>query len=73
MNISPNHISDRPDFEPFGEQLDARAAAPHKGSRHVAHGGIAVFWSLVVVIIAARAAFFDSTVFAPLARIASLF
>lgn len=62
------------EFEPFGEPL-TRLDAPSRGgraSKWLLRIGTAAFWSLVIAIVLARAAYFDSTVFSGFERLAGL-
>ena len=57
---------ERMKFEPFGEQLvDRGTSSPGNGgaSRWLLRAGSAVFWSIVAVIVVARATYFDPAVF----------
>ena len=53
-------------FDPFGEpvaqdlrSIDVAGSRPGAVSRIALKAGVGVFWGLVVVIVAARAAYFD--------------
>jgi hypothetical protein len=61
-------------FEPFGEPLAQQAPGEQDrpASKWLLWAGSAVFWSMVAVIVAARAAYFDTGVF-NFDRLASLF
>ena len=52
-------------FEPFGEPIAQEAAngQDRPASKWLLWAGSAVFWSMVAVIVAARAAYFDAGVF----------
>ena len=49
-------------FEPFGEQFDQRSMQDSPTSKWLLRAGLIVFWSMVAVIVAARAAYFDPDV-----------
>jgi hypothetical protein len=52
-------------FEPFGEPIAQQASAQERpASAWLLWAGSAVFWSMVAVIVVARAAYFDPGVFA---------
>jgi hypothetical protein len=61
-------------FEPFGERLtqDDGLRQDDRASRWLLRVGSAVFWSLVVAIVLARAVYFDPSVFAGFDRVAGL-
>jgi hypothetical protein len=62
-------------FEPFGERLaqeDGLRRGGSRASKWLLWTGSAVFWSLVAVIVLARAAYFEPGVFAGFDRIAAL-
>ena len=61
-------------FEPFGERLtqDDHLRQDDRASRSLLRLGSALFWSLVVAIVLARAFYFDPGVFAGFDRVASL-
>jgi len=67
-------VMKRLEFEPFGEPLAEEASLRPLGraSRWLLWTGSAVFWSLVVLIVVARAAYFDAGVFSGFDRIAAL-
>jgi hypothetical protein len=52
-------------FEPFGEPIAQKAESgqDRPASKWLLWAGSAVFWSMVAVIVAARAAYFDTGVF----------
>jgi hypothetical protein len=50
-------------FDPFGEQFDQQNVQDSPASNWLLWTGSAVFWSMVAVIVAARAAYFDPGVF----------
>lgn len=52
-------------FEPFGEPIaqDAASRQDRPLSKWLLWAGSAMFWSMVAVIVAARAAYFDTGVF----------
>jgi hypothetical protein len=65
---------ERLEFEPFGERL-----TPHDGversrgvSKWLLWAGSAIFWSLTVAIVVARAAYFDPSVFSSFEHLAAL-
>ena len=65
---------ERVEFEPFGERL-TQEDSPRQDSRAskwLMRAGSAVFWSLVVAIVLARAVYFDPSVFAGFDRLAAL-
>ncbi len=61
-------------FEPFGERLAPHDGAERAGgaSKWLLWAGSAVFWSLAIAVVVARAAFFDPRVFAGFDHIAAL-
>lgn len=59
-------------FDPYGEPVaytEPKASVP--GSRFMLRAGTGLFWSLVVVIVAARAAYFNPDFAASFGQIAS--
>ncbi len=52
-------------FEPFGEPIaqESPGGPDRPASKWLLWAGSAVFWSMVAVIVAARAAYFDAGVF----------
>jgi hypothetical protein len=52
-------------FEPFGEPIAQKTESgqDRPASKWLLWAGSAIFWSMVVVIVAARAAYFDTGVF----------
>lgn len=65
---------DRLKYEPFGEQLapQGEAGPAARGSKYLLWAGTGLFWSLVVAIVTARAAFFEPGVFDEFSRVASV-
>jgi hypothetical protein len=56
-------------FDPFGEPVTmVDAAEPAQASRWLARTGATLFWTLVTVIVAARAVYFEPGVFNNLDR-----
>lgn len=51
----------QPAFDPFGEQVPASQSqlAPDRASKWLKSSGTGLFWALVVVIVLARAAYFE--------------
>lgn len=62
-------------FDSFGERLpkyDLRTSAPQDTvSRWMLRGGIGLFWSLVVVVLTARAIYFDPELAAKFGELAA--
>ena len=60
-------------YEPFGERLaPEREAEPvSRASKYLLWAGTGLFWSLVVGIVLARAAFFEPGVFDGFSRVAA--
>jgi hypothetical protein len=57
---------ERTKFEPFGERLADREASSRSServSRSMLWAGSAVFWTIVAVVVVARATYFDPAVF----------
>lgn len=53
-----------PRFDPFGEPVAmADSRAPGRGSRLLTRAGAGLFWALVVIIVAARAIYFQPGIF----------
>jgi len=53
-----------PKFDPFGEPVAmADSHASGRGSRLLTRGGAGLFWALVIIIVAARAIYFEPGVF----------
>ncbi|WP_407175328.1 hypothetical protein [Bradyrhizobium sp. STM 3562] len=53
-----------PQFDPFGEPVAiAETRATARGSRWLTRTGAGLFWTLVIVIVAARAIYFEPGVF----------
>ena len=46
------------DFDAFGEPMELRATSKGHAGRWLLRAGTATFWTLVAVIVAARAAYF---------------
>jgi hypothetical protein len=65
---------ERLNFEPFGERMAQEDALPQtsRASKLLLWAGSAVFWSLVTVIVLARAAFFNPDIFSSFDRLAAL-
>lgn len=63
-------------FDSFGERLPTydpqTAASPSVASRWMLRGGIGLFWSLVVTVIAARVIFFDPDIAASFDQFAAI-
>ena len=61
-------------FEPFGERLVAeRTARPQaRASTYLLRADTGLFWSLVAVIVLARAAYFEPGIFDGFSRVAAL-
>ncbi len=58
-----------PKFDPFGEPVAmAESVAPARASRWLMRAGASLFWTLVVIIVAARAIYFEPGVFNRLDR-----
>ncbi len=56
-------------FDPFGEQVAmADTAESTRGSRWLTRTGAGLFWALVIVIVVARAVYFEPGVFNGLDR-----
>ena len=64
----------RLEFEPFGERLLPEAAARprSRASKYLLWAGTGLFWSLVAVIVLARAAYFEPGIFDSFGRVAAL-
>jgi len=63
-----------PQYDAFGEPVDyvePRVPAGGQGSRWMLRAGTGLFWSLVAVIVAARAAFFNPDFAASFAQMAT--
>jgi hypothetical protein len=67
-------VMKRLEFEPFGEPLAEEASLRPVGraSRWLLWTGAAAFWSLVILIVVARAAYFEAGVFSGFDRVAAL-
>ena len=53
-----------PRFDPFGEPVAmADSHASGRGSRLLTRAGAGLFWALVIIIVAARAIYFEPGVF----------
>ena len=52
----------QPSFDPFGEPVTTTAVERRPGGAWLTRAGNIVFWSLVAVIVAARAAYFHPDV-----------
>lgn len=65
---------ERTGFEPFGEQLACAADAQpdSRASKLLLRVGTGLFWSLVAIIVLARAAFFEPGIYDGFSRVASL-
>jgi hypothetical protein len=65
---------ERVNFEPFGERLTPhRGALPQSGaSKYLLRAGTGIFWSLVAVIVLARAAWFEPGIYDGFSRLAAL-
>ncbi|GJD68390.1 hypothetical protein [Methylobacterium gnaphalii] len=61
-------------FDPFGEPvaLDADQPRSSTASRIALRSGVGLFWAMVVVIVAARAAYFDPDFAEKFGSVASL-
>lgn len=61
-------------FDPFGEPFAQSAdhGAPSASSRIALRSGVGLFWAAVVVIVAARAAYFDPNFAETFGSVASL-
>jgi hypothetical protein len=67
-------VMKRLEFEPFGEPLAEEASLRPVGraSRWLLWTGAAAFWSLAILIVVARAAYFEAGVFSGFDRVAAL-
>jgi hypothetical protein len=65
---------ERLNFEPFGERMaqEDGLAQASRASKLLLWAGSAAFWSLVAVIVLARAAYFSPNVFSSFDRLAAL-
>jgi hypothetical protein len=65
---------ERLNFEPFGERMAQEDGLPQtsRASKLLLWAGSAAFWSLVAVIVLARAAYFSPDVFSSFDRLAAL-
>jgi hypothetical protein len=61
-------------YEPFGERLapEGEAGSRSRASKYLLRMGAGLFWSLVVAIVVARAAWFEPGVFDEFSRVATL-
>jgi hypothetical protein len=64
----------QPQFDSFGERLPDLPASPaqDRASRWMLRVGIGLFWSLVVVVITARAIYFDPQFAATFGQLAAI-
>jgi hypothetical protein len=57
-------MAEQATFDPFGEQvIMTERATPARGSRWLKRAGAGLFWALVIVIVAARAIYFQPGIF----------
>jgi hypothetical protein len=61
-------------YEPFGERLapEGEAGQQSSASKYLLWTGAGLFWSLVVTIVVARAAYFEPGIFDEFSRVAAL-
>jgi hypothetical protein len=61
-------------YEPFGERLvpERQAGPPSHASKYLLWAGTGLFWSLVGIIVLARAVMFEPGVFDGFSRVAAL-
>jgi hypothetical protein len=58
------HMTEPATFDPFGEEVTmTERTAPVRGSRWLMRAGAGLFWTLVIVIVAARAIYFQPGIF----------
>lgn len=67
-------MMERAQYEPFGERLapEGEPATNARASKYLLRTGAGLFWSLVGMIVLARAAFFEPGIYDQFSRVAAL-